>query len=330
MTCRISFRPGSSKRAPLRWDLLDRGGTAVVERLVRGKDGTTVPVEMSSKRMPDGTFHSFFRDITERRRAEEEEARLQDELRHAQKMEAVGRLADGIAHDLNNMLMIIGASVAAALRDVAPGTRTHRCLSEVEQAAGRTAALTRRLLTFSRKEAIAPRVLDLADLVGSLRPMLAGIVRAGVTLEIDAPPNLGLVRVDAGQMEQALLNLALNARDAMPEGGRLALSVSDVALEGERAHALGLAPGPYVALRVADTGTGMAPDVREHLFEPFFTTKPPGKGTGLGLAMVYGAVRQNGGAIDVDSRPGGGSTFHLYFPRVTADPPGVTARTTGR
>jgi PAS domain S-box-containing protein len=313
------FAPEELRRAPLRYDLLVRGETVVNERLLLRSDGTSVPVEMSSKRMPDGTYHSFLRDVTERRRTAEEKARLQDELRHAQKMEAVGRLAGGIAHDFNNMLMAIGSSVAVALRDLEPGSRAHRCLTEVDGAAERAAALTRQLLAFSRKQAISPRVLDLGELVENLRPMLAGIVGAGVKLDIVAPRGLGLVRVDAGQMEQAVLNLAMNARDAMPGGGRLGLGLTDADLDGERSGALGLMPGPYVALRVTDTGSGMTPEVRQRVFEPFFTTKPSGKGTGLGLAMVYGAVKQNRGAIDVDSVPGGGTTFRLFFPRATAD-----------
>ena len=310
------FPAEEMRRAPLRDDLIQRGETVVAERLLLRKGGTTVPVEMSSKRMPDGTYHSFFRDITERRRALEENARLQDELRHAQKMEAVGRLAGGIAHDFNNMLMAIGSSVAVALRDVEPGSRTHRCLTEVDRATERASGLTRQLLAFSRKQVTAPRVLDLGELVESLRPMLAGIVGADVKIEVSAPRGLGRVRVDAGQVEQAVLNLAMNARDAMPGGGRLELGLSEVDLDGARASALGLTPGPHVALGVTDTGSGMTPDVVRHVFEPFFTTKP--SGTGLGLAMVYGAVKQNQGAVDVDSLPGRGTTFRLFFPRVAA------------
>jgi PAS domain S-box-containing protein len=309
------FPPEEMRRAPLRHDLVRGGETVVTERLLARKDGGTVPVEMSSKRMPDGTYQSFLRDITERRRAAEERARLRDELRHAQKMEAVGRLAGGIAHDFNNMLMVISSSVAVALRDLEAGSRVHRCLTEVEGAAQRAAALTRQLLAFSRKEPVAPRVLDLGELLRNLAPMVAGIVGAEVSLEVTAPRGLGLVRVDAGLVEQAVLNLAMNSRDAMPGGGRLDLALSAVDLDDGRALALGLTPGPHVALGVTDNGTGMTQDVRQHLFEPFFTTKPSGKGTGLGLAMVYGAVHQSGGGIEVDTRLGRGTTFRLFFPR---------------
>jgi two-component system cell cycle sensor histidine kinase/response regulator CckA len=309
------FPPEEMRRAPLRHDLVRGGETVVTERLLARKDGGTVPVEMSSKRMPDGTYQSFLRDITERRRAAEERARLRDELRHAQKMEAVGRLAGGIAHDFNNMLMVISSSVAVALRDLEAGSRVHRCLTEVEGAAQRAAALTRQLLAFSRKEPVAPRVLDLGELLRNLAPMVDGIVGAEVSLEVTAPRGLGLVRVDAGLVEQAVLNLAMNSRDAMPGGGRLDLALSAVDLDDGRALALGLTPGPHVALGVTDNGTGMTQDVRQHLFEPFFTTKPSGKGTGLGLAMVYGAVHQSGGGIEVDTRLGRGTTFRLFFPR---------------
>ncbi len=313
------FSPEEMRREPLRLDRVDRGELVLVERLLLRKDGTAVPVEMSSKRMPDGSYQSFFRDVTERRRAEEEKARLQDELRQAQKMEAVGRLAGGIAHDFNNMLMVIGSSVTVARRALASPARVERCLDEVERAASRAGVLTRQLLAFSRKQEIAPRVLDLAHLVANLRPMLAGVVGRDVTLGIASPPGPCLVRVDAAQMEQALLNLAVNARDAMPDGGSLALELSGVEVGPEWAHALAVEPGEYVTLQVKDTGTGMTEDVLQHVFEPFFTTKPSGKGTGLGLSMVYGALRQNGGAVEVDSTPGRGTTFRLFVPRARAE-----------
>jgi two-component system cell cycle sensor histidine kinase/response regulator CckA len=312
------FSREEMRRTPLRYDLVAAGDTVVNERLLLRKDGTTVPVEMSSKRMPDGTYHSFFRDITERRRAAEEGARLRDELRHAQKMEAVGRLAGGIAHDFNNMLMVIASSVAVALRDVEEGSRIRRCLTEVEAAGERAAALTRQLLAFSRREPIAPRLLDPGDLVANLEPMVAGILGDEVSLEIIAPRRLGIVRADAGLLEQAILNLAMNARDAMPGGGHLALTLAEDDLDEEEAKALGLTPGPHVSLSVSDNGTGMPDEVRQHLFEPFFTTKPSGKGTGLGLAMVYGAVKQSGGGIGVETRLGRGTTFRLLLPRVDA------------
>jgi PAS domain S-box-containing protein len=316
-------------RAPLCFERLERGETVVEERLLLRGDGSVSPVEMSSKRMPDGTYHSFLRDVTERRRAEQERARLQDELRHAQKMEAVGRLAGGIAHDFNNMLMVIGSSVDVALLGQEPGTRVQRCLAEVQRAVGRAGSLTRQLLAFSRKQTVEPRVLDLRELVGNLRPMLAGVLGRGVEIGIELPSRPSFVRVDAGQVEQAILNLAVNARDAMPHGGRFELAVSEVVLDGPNARGLGVQPGRHVALRVSDTGSGMTDDVLRHLFEPFFTTKPAGKGTGLGLAMVYGAVKQSGGAIAVESQPGEGATFQVLLPQAGNAPEPLDAASEG-
>jgi PAS domain S-box-containing protein len=313
------FTREEMRREPLRYDRVAAGETVVTERVLLRKDGGAVPVEMSSKQMPDGTYHSFFRDTTERRRAAEERGRLRDELRHAQKMEAVGRLAGGIAHDFNNMLMVIGSSVAIARPDLLPGSRAHRCLADVEAATERAAALTRQLLAFGRREPVAPRVIDLGDLLANLEPMVAGIVGPDVELHVAAARGLGLVRVDAGLLEQAVLNLAVNARDAMPGGGRLEVGLCGVELDEAGALALGLAPGACMALSVADNGTGMTDEVRQHLFEPFFTTKPSGKGTGLGLAMVYGAVKQSAGGIEVATRLGRGTTFRLLFPRAAGD-----------
>jgi PAS domain S-box-containing protein len=318
------FSPEASRRTPLRFDAIESGETVVNERLLLRKDGTAIPVEMSSKKMPDGTYQSFFRDITERRRAEEEQCRLRDEIRQAQKMEAVGRLAGGIAHDFNNMLMVVQSTVGLALRKAARGSFVHQCLLEAEQAAERASGLTRQLLMFGRRQAIAPRLVDLHALVLNLRPMLDGVLGGDVELDVMAPATIHLVIVDVGQLEQALVNLALNAHDAMPQGGRLRIVVSELNLSEDRAAALRLKPGPHVTLEVIDTGTGMTPEVHQHLFEPFFTTKPAG--TGLGLATVYGTMRENHGAIEVDSLPGRGTTFRLLFPFASqeagrSDPP---------
>jgi PAS domain S-box-containing protein len=323
------FSPEEASRRPLRFEAVEAGEVVVSERLLLRRDGTTVPVEMSSKKMPDGTYQSFFRDITERRRAEEEQSRLRDEVRQAQKMEAVGRLAGGIAHDFNNMLMVVQSTVTVALRNVPQGSLVHRCLTEAEQATERASALTRQLLTFGRRRSVVRHVLHLGELVRDLRPMLAGIVGPAVALEIVTPAASSLVMADRGQLEQALVNLAMNARDAMPRGGRLEVVVSEDRLGPERAAALGTQPGPHVTLEVIDTGTGIAEDVRQHLFEPFFTTKPTGQGTGLGLAMVYGAVRENQGAIEVDSQPGRGTTFRLLLPRPSACPASASGNREG-
>ena len=321
------FPPEEMRRAPLRYDLVAQGETVVTERLLQRKDGTTVPVEMSSKRMPDGTYHSFFRDITERRRAAGGEGaaagraapRPEDGSGRPPRGRHRPRLQQHAHGDRRQRRR--GASRPRAGVPGPPlphrggagrraGRRPHPPAARLQPEAGRS-----------------PRGSSTSgELVENLRPMLAGIVGADVVLDTVAPRRLGLVRLDAGQMEQAVLNLAMNARDAMPGGGRLELGLSDVDLDGERAFALGLAPGPYVALAVSDTGSGMTPEVLQHLFEPFFTTKPSGKGTGLGLAMVYGAVKQNQGAIDVDSHPGRGTTFRLFFPHVAAGSVEATGR----
>jgi signal transduction histidine kinase len=273
---------------------------------------------MNTKSMPDGTVQSIIRDISERRRAQADKALLEEELRQSQKMEAIGRIAAGIAHDFNNALMIIDASAGLALRDVHPDSRAGRCLSEIHQAGERAAALTRQLLAFGRKQNIVRRPVDLGKLLGDLRPMLSRVLGNDVSLEIHVPPEVGLVELDAGQTEQALLNLAINARDAMPKGGRFRLDVGNVELDSVHAEASGTAVGPHVALKVSDSGSGMTEEVRERVFEPFFTTKE--HGTGLGLAMVYGAVRQSGGSIHVDSVPGSGTTFRILLPRLATAP----------
>jgi len=308
------FAPDDTRRKPLRFDALESGRTVVSERSILRPDGTTVPVEVSSKRMPDGTYQSFIRDITERRRAEQEQSRLRDELRHMQKVEALGRLAGGIAHDFNNMLMVVQSTLSLAIRRSDGDSPVGRSLHEAEQATQRASALTRRLLTFGRRQPVLPALTDLGTLLRSLRPMLQGLMSRGVTLDLAVPEASPPVVVDVGQVEQALLNLAMNARDAMPLGGSLRLQLSEVHLERERACGLGLAPGPHVAVDVIDTGAGLTAEARQHLFEPFFTTKPAGQGTGLGLATAYGTVRENRGAIEVLSEAGKGTTFRLLFP----------------
>jgi signal transduction histidine kinase len=239
-------------------------------------------------------------------------ANSEAELRQAQKMEAVGRLASGIAHDFNNVLMVIQASAGVAARDVAADSRVARCIREIDHATEQAAALTRRLLEFTRRREAAPRTVDLGKLVTGLQPLLARIMGDRVRLEIVAPEAPATAEVDPMQTEQVLLNLAMNARDAMPHGGCLRLELGREELEPERAAHVGLRPGRYVRLSVEDTGCGMDEQVRDRVFEPFFTTKADG--TGLGLSMVYGAVRGSGGAIQVDSRPGGGTTFRILLP----------------
>ena len=306
------FSPEELRRVPFRYDLADQGQIVVVERRLARKNGGEVPVEMSSRRMPDGKYQTILRDVSERHRAERERAALEGRLRQSQKMEAVGRLAGGVAHDFNNLLTAITGSLALALRDVEPGNRAHRWLKETDKAAWRAAALTHQLLAFSRQQVIAPRVVDLRAVVEGAGSMLSRMIGEDVALRIRVSEEPCMVEVDQGQLEQVLLNLAANARDAMPDGGTLAIEVSRS--KGTLAHTARASRGPSVVMTVTDTGAGMNDDVQARIFEPFFTTKPAGSGTGLGLAMVYGAVEQNGGSIDVVSKPGRGSTFRIYLP----------------
>jgi two-component system cell cycle sensor histidine kinase/response regulator CckA len=308
------FSADELARVPPRYDLLDRGETLVRERRLTRKDGTMVAVEMSTKRLPDGVYQTIIRDVGERQRAEEERFALEARLRQAQKMEAVGRLAGGIAHDFNNLLSAITGSLTLALRDVPPRARAHRWLTEVEKSAWRAAALTRHLLAFSRQQVIAPEVIDLRATVDGVGSMLARMIGEDITLRVQLADEPCLVKVDPGQMEQIILNLGANARDAMPDGGTLTLEVGWASRPGRRG------PGAThrVVLAVSDTGHGMSEEVKARIFEPFFTTKPAGSGTGLGLAMVYGAVQQNGGRISVESTPGGGTTFRIFLPEARA------------
>jgi signal transduction histidine kinase len=243
-----------------------------------------------------------------------------EQLRHAQKMEAIGRLAGGVAHDFNNLLTaIIGYTdlVAEHLEETNPICRD---VSEIRKAADRGAALTRQLLAFSRKQFLTPTVVDLNETVSGLLQMLPRSIGEHIRTTVRLAPDLARVKADASRMDQVLVNLALNARDAMPDGGDLTIETSNVTLSEPRlrAEGLGLKPGFYVMLSIADTGTGMDAETRQRAFEPFFTTKPQGKGTGLGLATVYGIVDQSGGAISIESGPGTGTIIRIYLPATTA------------
>ena len=256
-------------------------------------------------------------DITERKEAEDEKIKLEAQLRQAQKMESIGRLAGGVAHDFNNLLTAILGNTDLALMELEDDNPLHPRLTVVMQAAQSAADLTRQLLAFSRKQIIEPEPVDLAKLIEDMHMMLARLIGEDIRLDISAPRQLGLIKADHGLIEQIIVNLVVNARDAMPEGGRLVLEVADQHLDDEyvKRHPY-TKPGEYVMLAVSDTGNGMSAEVKQHLFEPFFTTKPLGKGTGLGLATSYGAVKQHGGSIEVYSEPGHGTTFKIYFPRL--------------
>jgi two-component system cell cycle sensor histidine kinase/response regulator CckA len=245
-----------------------------------------------------------------------EHRKLEEQLRQAQKMEAIGRLAAGVAHDFNNLLTVI-TGYAQVVRDRLPLEDSSReDLEEVVRASERAGSLTRQLLAFGRKQVLRPRVLDLNSIVRDLEKMLRRVIGKNVAIEMTLDPALGRVHADQGQMEQVILNLAVNARDAMPEGGTLTIETRNMEVKGRPGPAQEtLAPGPYVTLVVGDTGCGMSEEVKAHLFEPFFTTKEVGKGTGLGLSTVYGIVRQSAGSITVHSEPGRGTTFKIHLPR---------------
>jgi signal transduction histidine kinase len=243
--------------------------------------------------------------------------RTQGELIQAQKMEAIGRLAGGIAHDFNNLLTAISGYAQLLLERLPAPDPAHADLEEIKKATGRAGALTRQLLAFSRKQVLQPRVLDLNEVILNMEKMLRRLLGEHIELVTCLAPGLGRVKADPLQLEQVIMNLAINGADAMPRGGRLVLETDNAELEAElEAAATELRPGAYVLLAVSDNGVGMDSDTQGRLFEPFFTTKPPGKGTGLGLSTVYGIVAQSGGYIQAYSRPGRGSSFKVYLPRV--------------
>jgi PAS domain S-box-containing protein len=264
-------------------------------------------------------------DVTERRA-------LEAQFQQAQKMEAIGRLAGGIAHDFNNLLTAILGYCDLLVDDFQPGDRHRQDLEEIQKAGNRAAGLTRQLLAFSRKQIIEPKVLDLKTVVSDMQPMLVRLIGEDIRVTLHLEPELVPVRADRGQVEQIVMNLVVNARDAMPNGGTLTIATGRVELDEHYAatHA-DVTPGSYVALTVSDTGTGMTPAVQARLFEPFFTTKGVGKGTGLGLATVHGIVKQNGGSIGVYTEVGKGSSVHVYFPlaeaaEIAAEPAPPAAR----
>jgi hypothetical protein len=276
------------------------------------KDGTEFPVEinLSLLETEGGLWGSAaIRDLTERRK-------LENQFRQAQKMESVGTLAGGIAHDFNNLLTVILSYSSALAEGLEGESKQQRAAEQIHQAAERGAALTRQMLAFSRQQVFQLRVLNLNDIIRNLLKMLQRIIGEHIEIHTDLADDLSSVKADAGQLEQVLMNLSVNARDAMPKGGKLTLETRNVVLDEEfvREH-VGSSPGPQVLLTVSDTGTGIDVAIVSRIFEPFFTTKGPGQGTGLGLAMVYGVVKQSGGSIWVNSEVGVGTTFKIYLPR---------------
>ncbi|HET7875871.1 MAG TPA: ATP-binding protein [Methylomirabilota bacterium] len=295
-----------------------RGGHGEREARLVCKDGTPIPYQFSCVplRNPHGEVIGLTgvgTDISERKR-------LEEQLWQSQKMEAVGRLAGGVAHDFGNLLTVVHARAQLALQRLGPASPARPDVELIDAAAARAGTLVRQLLAFSRKQVLQPKVLDVNAVVEAVEHLLQPLIGVDISFRTTLAPALGRVKADPIQLEQVLINLVVNARDAMPQGGALTVETADVDLDEPfvREHA-GATSGAHVVLRVRDTGTGMDAATRARIFEPFFTTKQLGKGTGLGLATVYGIVKQHGGFVAVDTEPGRGSTFAVYLPRVDAE-----------
>lgn len=288
-----------------------------IEYRMRHKDGSWVLLESAASVVRDSKGQAqklviVNRDITERKQ-------LEQQLQMAQKVEAIGRLSGGIAHDFNNILGVIIGYTEALQKRMQPENAFRDAIDEIQRAAKRAAALTQQLLAFSRKQVLEPKILDLSAVVRDMETMLGSLMGEHIGLALVLSGSLAIVKADRTQLEQVILNLGVNARDAMPEGGRLTIETSNVEMnEASPTRPAYMLPGSYVLLKVTDTGCGMAREVQAHIFEPFYTTKEKGKGTGLGLATVYGVVKQSGGYILVDSEPGKGTTFEIYLPLIEA------------
>jgi PAS domain S-box-containing protein len=278
------------------------------------RKGPRVPVEVHARVLvSDGSLvgvATIARDLSERER-------LETQLRQAQKMEAVGRLATGIAHDFNNLITVLLGYSDDLLESVSSDSESLKSAQEIRRAAERAAALTQQLLAFSRRHAAIAEIVDVNTTVSNMESLIRRLVGPDIRVEISLAPRLDSIRADAAQIGQVLMNLAVNARDAMPNGGVLGIETANAELGSEHLEAI---PGPHVMLAVRDTGVGMPDEVRRRVFEPFFTTKDTGRGTGLGLSMIQGIVRQSMGYIAVESEPGKGSTFRVYFPRAEDAP----------
>jgi PAS domain S-box-containing protein len=284
----------------------------------RRKDGTTFPLYLSVAEVASGderTFTGIMRDLTQVQQSEQELRSVQQQLYQAQKIEAIGQLAEGVAHEFNNHFTVILGNADLLAQRLPDDTLLAETVGEIAAAARESASLTQQLLAFGRRQVLQPQRVDLNEVLAGLERILRGMLGERMRLTWSRAPKLAQIVTDPGQMEQVIVNLAVNAREAMPGGGTLAIETANVRLDAEFAQRHpGIVPGPHVCLTLADDGCGMDSNTRVHIFEPFFTTKQSGQGSGLGLATVYGIVEQSGGSIAVDSAVGRGTTFRLYFP----------------
>jgi signal transduction histidine kinase/ActR/RegA family two-component response regulator len=285
-----------------------------VEVQWKRKDGRVIIVRLSGCAAiccdePEEVLELMAEDITDRRQ-------LEEQLRQAQKMDAVGRLAGGVAHDFNNLLMVINGYTEVLLEQLDEGSDMCHKVQSIQQAADRAATLTRQLLAFSRKQHLELKVVDVNNVIGDMERLLRPLIGENIELVTRLSGDTGHTRADAGQLEQVIMNLVVNAKDAMPEGGKLTVQSSDVTVRQTLNEQRFIQPGRYAVISVSDTGHGMDKETQSRIFEPFFTTKEKGKGTGLGLSTVYGIVKQSNGYVYVQSEPGAGTTFFVYLPRV--------------
>ncbi|HNW81965.1 MAG TPA: ATP-binding protein, partial [bacterium] len=300
---------------------IDKNRSRIIEAEQYKKDGSTVNVSMHISFIRDDEgkpigFLGVTRDITAQKKAEEEKSKLQIRLMQAQKMESIGRLAGGVAHDFNNMLTVIIGRAELALMKTDPSNPVYKELNEIKNAAERSATLTAQLLAFARKQVIVPKTIQLNDTIVKMFGMLEKLVGENIELQLLPGKNLWDIKIDTTQIDQIIANLCVNSKDAMEDHGRIVIRTENLIINNpDMEKTPGLNKGEYVCLSVSDNGCGMDEETKRHIFEPFFTTKENGEGTGLGLATIYGVVKQNKGYIYIESNPENGSEFTIYFPR---------------
>jgi len=307
-----------------RWEATGQFGVLLPrqELMAVRADGNRFPVELTLVRLSEGPvrYVGFIRDLTDMKRVDNERRRLEEQLRHAQKMDAVGRLAGGIAHDFNNLLSVILGFTELSLVSV-PSEDLADNLREIKKAADRAVGLVRQLLAFSRRQVLSPRILNPNEVLSNMEGLLRGLIGEPIELSMGLSPDVGQIKADPGQIEQVILNLVMNARESMLDGGLLRIETTVADLDdGHIPPGSEARPGSFVRLVVQDSGTGMSDEVRAHVFEPFFTTKKTGKGTGLGLSTVYGIVTQSGGIVRFTTALGEGTRFEVFLPRVERPP----------